>query len=457
MPKLGIFLAALLVTCSGRAQDAADLSSLVFWPVPLSADTPATPATFGRGAARAKQALESTGASLVRRESPPSAAPEDTQAAVDRQLALLNAAQAQPGERSPAMLEPLLSLAQLYQQRGEHVAAIAALEQAIHIVRVNSGLYSLDQADAVESLVANKEAVGQHAEATTLEDYLQELVWRNPDDPRVPGVLTRLADAEMAAARRLVNGPPVPEIGVTSEVAATGPQSLVIRSPALKALLAARRHYGQAIRASSQEGIDNVGELFTLEDRFVDTLYFELAHPQLRAYEDGLQQKPMLLRAVGTEALSAKAINRAGLQGDGPGVAEALVELGDWYLMFDVNGAALEQYQRAYELLVKHGAAQDTIATLMSPPIPASLPAFGRPEAGTAPERAARGYVDAAVAISRFGTATDVDVLASSPGTARTIERHLRQYVKRTRFRPRFIDGELARSDRFTARFYYDY
>jgi hypothetical protein len=41
--------------------------------------------------------------------------------------------------------------------------------------------------------------------------------------------------------------------------------------------------------------------------------------------------------------------------------------------------------------------------------------------------------------------------------TSKAIEKGLRRYLAATRFRPRFVNGEIPRSDRFDARFYFDY
>jgi len=71
--------------------------------------------------------------------------------------------------------------------------------------------------------------------------------------------------------------------------------------------------------------------------------------------------------------------------------------------------------------------------------------------------RSHHGYIDAAVEVGPYGTARHIDVLAAPPDTPTLIEKRLRQYVERSRFRPRFIDGRVVRSDRFAARFYYDY
>jgi hypothetical protein len=132
--------------------------------------------------------------------------------------------------------------------------------------------------------------------------------------------------------------------------------------------------------------------------------------------------------------------------------AAAMIELGDWYLIFAVNGAALEQYQAARDLLVASGVAQVTIDQMLSPEVPPVVPV--PLETG---DRTHHGYVDAAVEVGPYGNARNVEILEKSADTPKILEKRLRQYLERNRIRPRFVDGQLVRSDRFEARFYYDY
>ena len=86
----------------------------------------------------------------------------------------------------------------------------------------------------------------------------------------------------------------------------------------------------------------------------------------------------------------------------------------------------------------------------MLPVLPASVD-------GSDENRTHRGYIDASIELTRFGQTKSIDVLDKSAGTSKALEKRLRQYVSSISFRPRFVDGELARSDKFAARFYFDY
>jgi hypothetical protein len=133
-------------------------------------------------------------------------------------------------------------------------------------------------------------------------------------------------------------------------------------------------------------------------------------------------------------------------------VAKAMIELGDWYLIFAVNGPALEQYKAAHAVLVTGGVAQQSIDELLAPDVP---PVLAAPT--DAAPHSHHGYVDAAIDLGPYGNTRNVDVLGASPETPKIVEKRLRQYLERNRFRPRFADGQLVRSDKFDARFYYEY
>ncbi len=446
MAKHWPLLVALLLAASARAQELPELSAIVFRAGPLSTE-PRSPATdaAARDAARRPR---SPGTELGRRPTS-RVTTEDLTADIANHLAALDAEEARNGERSPTLIDPLQSLAALYLDAGNYDAAIATLRQAVWILRVNSGLFSLDQVDVIQALLVARRANGQHSEAATLEGYLQQLAMRNPEDARVSSLMTRLADAEMAAARDLIDVAPPPQFNlVTAGDWVPLPRLAAPRSPALRALLAARRHYAEAILAGTRNGTESLADLVALEERLIDTLYFEFAHPKLHYYEDG----PAQFASLGTRMLLSKIYDTAQLTRSAVATAKAKIELGDWYLMFAANGAALEQYRGARDLLVADGVAQSSIDEMLSPEVPAVLPVPLETS-----DRSRHGYVDAAIDVGPYGTARNIDILATSPATPKIIEKRLRQYLERSRFRPRFVDGQLARSDRFAARFYYDY
>lgn len=460
MARLGVVCVALLCVCSaGQAQESPDLSAITFWPRPLSeAPLRLDPqGVAGNGDATSASARRGRARREAGDNEPPGPTREALSGAVEKRLDSVSEEAAENGERSSALIDDLTSLAALYEKLGQHDSAIAALEDAIDVIRINYGLYSLEQVGAVESLVENQEAAGQYAQAAEQRRYLRELIRRNAGDPRIVGILTGFAAAEMESAHSLLGVRAPPEISVSVREGPASP-SYGVRPgprlrPALAALYSARRDYATAIKAAVEAGSGNVADLFALEDAIVDTVYFEVAHPELH----NQRGRPAFVGALGVDVLKAKVTNSVNFNRTGVEVAKALIELGDWYLLVAANGMALDQYRAAHDLLVMGGVPRDTLDEILSPEIPPVLPVLPPGVADPGRERAPRGYIDAAVTLNRYGGVRTVEVIDASPGTSRAIEHRLRQYVNLRRFRPRFADDELIRNDEFTARFYYDY
>src|SRR5688572_3401546 len=58
----------------------------------------------------------------------------------------VQAIESREGPNSAELIDPFSSLGSIYQEAGDHLLATAAIERARHVVRVNAGLYSLEQA-----------------------------------------------------------------------------------------------------------------------------------------------------------------------------------------------------------------------------------------------------------------------------------------------------------------------
>ncbi len=470
MARLGVFSVAFLCVClAGHAEDSRDLSPPTFWPQPLSAPAlplglrdPASDAA-GAGGANADQ-------SDPRENVQQSESREELAAAVAAQLDAIEAEQAQSGDRSPELIAQLASLASTYEKLGDYASADAALQHAIEIARIDFGLHSLDQADVVESLVATRQTSGNYGGAAEKRRYLRELVGRNRDDPRVVGILAEMAGQEMDNARRLVGVPAPGVVAITSGGADA--VSMTPLTPSLAALHAAQSDYIAAIQAAVRTHTGNAADVFALQDALSDTVYFALAHPEIlgpghrrSAWSSNGRAAPWYptLGFTGAQILRHKVYDSMSFRRSPLDVAKDLIALADWYLVFGFQGAsgmsygsAWDTYRMARDLLVKSNVAREKIDELLSPEVPPPVPVLPESVVGTVHDRVLRGYVDASVEFTRFGDVKRVEILGRSPAVTKNIEEELRHYVVGQTYRPRFVNGELPRSDRFAARFYFD-
>jgi tetratricopeptide (TPR) repeat protein len=472
MARFTLLVALLLLwTCSaGHAEDSSAPTAVVFWPAPLSkpllqivADATGQPGAAGVGT-RPSAPLGGDELSAASRA--------ELLETVAKQLDEIKEERDRNGERSPTLIGELAALASSYQALGEHDSAISALKDAVQIARMSFGLHSLDQADLVTSVVESRRAEGDYGDAAAQRQYLRELAGRNSDDPRVVGILSGLAASEMGDANRLLGVPAPSQILVSSggDVDGTGGAHVPLppMTPALDALYTARGDYLAALQATKKTGAASPADVLALGDALVDTVYFEFAHPEVHSPVGLAKWHGMWparapgsrypgLSYVGRRFLQAKVQDSVNFGRSTTDVARAVIELGDWYLLFGEYGRALDTYESARHLLVERGVPGERIDGILSPELAPILPVLPDTIAGNRADHAFRGYIDASLEITRFGDVKRVEIIGASPAASKAIERDLRRYLSACVFRPRFLNGELARSDRYSGRFYFYY
>ena len=149
--------------------------------------------------------------------------------------------------------------------------------------------------------------------------------------------------------------------------------------------------------------------------------------------------------AKGEEALIevANAI-RASAGGSDEAVAEAVLELGDWYLIFGKYGRATTLYRHVWGLLEDD---PDELAELFDTPTPLYLPLPGDPDTRVvAGRRPSSGLVELSFRVDKSGGVSGIAVLQSEPQNL--MDGKVRRAIRRARYRPAF-DGQntLATED----------
>jgi hypothetical protein len=124
----------------------------------------------------------------------------------------IQAIQSQGGPYSPELLEQLNGLILLYRENGDQTLALVAIEQALQVMRANSGLYTLEQVPLIWQRIEAEEARGNDAEVWDLEQELLTLVRRYPDDLRAAPILREMADRQMAVLDRVLEGETPPQV-----------------------------------------------------------------------------------------------------------------------------------------------------------------------------------------------------------------------------------------------------
>jgi hypothetical protein len=132
---------------------------------------------------------------------------------------------------------------------------------------------------------------------------------------------------------------------------------------------------------------------------------------------------------------------------------DALVRIADWDLLYSYNSNALEDYERAYEMLEQAGA-QASIDELFSPKTPVVLPAFMSNPLVSDQTQTSSAYIDVAFEVSRYGESRKIRILDNTTDATDADKARLVDLIQRSRFRPRGTNGEFARASPVVLRYY---
>lgn len=351
------------------------------------------------------------------------------------------------GALSAELIDPLEELALRYAEGDDHALAAAAIERALDVVRVNYGLYSLEQAPLLQQYIANEKARGDPAAAWELEQELITLINRHAEDLATVPMFVDLADQRMDLIDRYIAGEFPPEIILgcyyRSANAAFGSCSAGSKGVAVRHILQeAKEYYESAIGALLKHELYASDELRDLEMKLIRANYYygsELIPPS--RYEEG---KARLNRLIDYDVESSQTL----------GQIDALVQIADWDLMYSNNSRAIETYEDAYAQLLEHDIAKESIDRLFAPETPVVLPVFVPNPLVSEETSDSRGHVDVAFEITRFGRARQIRILDTTQNATRSDRNMVEELIMHARFRPRTEDGQFGDASLVDLRYY---
>ena len=134
--------------------------------------------------------------------------------------------------------------------------------------------------------------------------------------------------------------------------------------------------------------------------------------------------------------------------------ARSIVELGDWYLLFRKQMAAIDTYSNAYALLNKYGTNQEIINQIFGRPI--KLPASTLPpqsqdkvkgDSDTLP------YALASFDVSKYGSPKNIQILELKPEDDMMLLHQTKKTIRAIRYRPRFENGQPVSTSNINMRY----
>jgi hypothetical protein len=395
----------------------------------LAGAAAATP--YGEYFVRMGQARTDAGVVTAWPEPAPESAAQDN-ADFERRLSLL---EAEGGPYADTLAEPLADLARLHRRSGDIVQAQKVYQRALHVVRINDGLYSERQVPILRELFETYRMTGDMATLDARYDYFFRLYGsgKPPFTPlRLGAALEYLRwqrealrleldaqDTDRLLALYSLNDRILQDINADPSVDYPDYRALVLSQVRNLYLLLSR--YDPALEPggrTSQYIMPTAWDEQDLGQRQLETV-------QRTALSRGRELLQELIARTPQDEPEA--------------LAAAWLELGDWNQWNDSRKEALAAYQQV-ESVLREAGEPSLVQQWLGEPV--ELPANGafwqpRPEAGQAPPVVVQARYD----VSAGGRAKNIEASAvneADEGKALKLRRNLAQ----TRFRPRIVDGE---------------
>ena len=329
------------------------------------------------------------------------------------------------------LARPLAILGDALAGVGDREGALGAYNRAVHITRVNRGLHHPSQVDIVYREAQVLAANGNVTRANRRHEYAYDILLRSyggGSPMLLPGIFS-LADWY------LVNYNIFSARGLYEHALSVADETLAESDPdRLRALR------GVAATYRSERFPPYQDEKKSNSSHQVGYRYG--AMPAINNFAKG---ERALIEVVNVLMASEGATEEA--------VARAVLELGDWYLIFGKQGRATTLYRHVWELL---HSKPDQLAEIFDSPTPLYLPLPGDPDTqGAAVGRPQSGVVELSFRVDESGGVSSIATLHSDPQDLMDVK--VRRAVRRARYRPAF-DGQttLATEDvRVSHEFFY--
>lgn len=371
--------------------------------------------------------------------------PQDAQISPRQYLSAIEEIEADYGAYDLQLSQHLSGLGVQYQAIGEHQEAIEVFKRAMHIQRVNLGLYDMGQIPILENIIESQIALGEWEDANERYQYLYWLHRRNygNDDPRMLPIINKLSDWHLQAYALNVSG------GLFHH------------------LLAAHNLY--------QIAVDLVGTTYGANDlRMIDPLrgltasnyflatYQEENHNKLAVQNGSMpatEDERARLQAYISRSFDngRSAINRmVHVYSNNPEATpadeiRAQVALADWYLLFGKWHSAMDLYRDAYQRATTVDGDANLEAELFGRPV--ALPDMPLIDLDQTDSINTNNYVLAQFNVNAYGRVTNIDILETSPADDSRMKSRVRRTLKAAKFRPQFKDGEAVTTKDITHRY----
>jgi len=353
---------------------------------------------------------------------------------IEELLDQIRMVESRDGESSPSLIALYTELGLRYQDKDEPAHAAAATQRALEILRVNEGLYTLDQAPLIRQLIRNALALGDHGAAWELERGLLRLAERYPNDVRTARILHDSGDRRTDILERYKAGEFPPEIVLGCYYAEPNDEQKRCGGSGNSQTVTSRLVYEVQTYYSQAVNILIANEQYDGDD--LPLLFKELVDSSYRYGTPNLGRRSLNYLLAYQYTKSEPWLARI----------ETLVQIADWDLLYSdgltAENAALAEYAEARRLCDLEGIPREAIDRLFSPEVPIRLPAFYPSPLVSTTTLGTAGHIDIGFEVDKYGSSRRVRIQNATGNATPTEKKRLQQNIQRSRFRPRFTGGE---------------
>ena len=355
---------------------------------------------------------------------------------LDQQYRALNEALQVEDSFSPIIGEHYFGYGMLLKRAGRMEEAREAFATALHIEKVNNGIYSLEQRPALKALFETYFALGN---VEKYEDYLGRIIWvenqhGGPIDDFAFDMLVQVGNTYLD---RYLARPIAGELGVS------------YLQNANRYLSYAVERYGDVPLSEKLMPYGELALVNTLESKLiarVDTsaLYDQSRQRRPTNFETERQVSYLSKSFNRGEFFLKEYLNKAQRENHANHIVTALMNLGDINLLFQRRQAAAKYYEMAWLEAQKLPEGHELRDGLEEP---VQLPAYQytQPRDYVATSRPTR-LVPLTFEIDKYGKPSGVVPIDESDENARYFSKAKRALRKLT-FRPAIIDGKMVDSE----------
>lgn len=333
----------------------------------------------------------------------------------------------QSGAFAPRLWEKIQGLALTYYNHGKHEEAASVFKRALHVHRVNNGLYNIEQVPILKQMINNHIVMQDYTLADDQQYYLYRTRVQNyqPSDPQYINALREYALWQREAY--------LLELGDN-----VYRRLITMHELQSEVLSLAETHFGT-----------NSSKVIPLLEELQMTQYLIASHASTSDADQSSAKYDKsafeFLRATsystGVDILSKKvSLYQNNPQSTIDARVDALVALGDWHQWHKKRTKAFKMYSDAYQLLAKDVDSADRLVDIFSRP--QALPVAGTFDSQlAAPKGKKKGHVIAQFTVTDYGTAKGISFVESDPTDYSRTRWQLKKSIKQTLFRPRFEDA----------------